>query len=81
MCVFITFSSVLVAKWPPCGKYLLTRLTICSLCILIIRNISYFPFWFKVLIASVSDLCISLLLFIFSNKDMKTNSFRSSENI
>ena len=54
------FSSVSVAECPPFGKKLLTRLTICSLCILTICNISYFPFWFKVwiwfLIASVPDL-------------------------
>ena len=30
----IIFSSVSVAEWPPFGKQLLTRLTICSLCIL-----------------------------------------------
>ena len=28
------------------GKELLTRLTICALCILTICNLSYFPFWF-----------------------------------
>ena len=38
------FRSVSVAEWPPFGKKLLTRLTICSLCILTICNISYFPF-------------------------------------
>ena len=41
----IIFSSVWVAEWPPSGKQLLTRLTICSLCILTICNVSYFPFW------------------------------------
>ena len=41
-CVHIIFSSV--AKWAPFGKQLLTRLVICSLCILTICNISYFPF-------------------------------------
>ena len=45
-CVHIIFSSVWVAEWPPPGKKLLTRLTICSLCILTICNFSYFPFWF-----------------------------------
>ena len=30
-CVHISFSLVLVAEWPPFGKQLLTRLTICSL--------------------------------------------------
>ena len=35
-CVHINFSSVWVAEWPFFGKYLLTRLTICSLCILTI---------------------------------------------
>ena len=33
--------------WPPFGKELLTRLTICSLCILTICNFSYFLFWFS----------------------------------
>ena len=46
MCVQIIVSSVLVVEWPSFGKELLTRLTICSLCILSICNISYFPFWF-----------------------------------
>ena len=46
MCVHIILSSVSVAEWPPFGKKLLTRLTICSLCILTICNMSYFPFWF-----------------------------------
>ena len=43
MCVHLNFSSVWVAEWPPFGKKLLTRLTICSLCILTICNVSYFP--------------------------------------
>ena len=34
MFVHISFSSVLGAEWPPFGKGLSTRLTICSLCIL-----------------------------------------------
>ena len=46
MCVHITFSSVSVAEWPTFGKELLTRYTIFSLSILIMCNISYFPFWF-----------------------------------
>ena len=46
MCVHITFCPVSVAVWPTFWKYLLTRLTICSLCILTICNISYLPFWF-----------------------------------
>ena len=45
-CVHIMFSSVSVAEWPSFGKQLLTRLTICYLCILTICNISYFPFVF-----------------------------------
>ena len=39
--VQIIFSSVKVAEWPSFGKELLTLLTICSLCILIIFNVSY----------------------------------------
>ena len=37
--VYIILSSVYVAEWPPFGKELLTRLTICSLCILNICGI------------------------------------------
>ena len=46
--VHIIFSSVWVAERPSFGKELFTRLTLCSLCILTICNISYFPgfvFW------------------------------------
>ena len=39
------FSSVLVAEWSRFGNKLLSRLTICSLCILTICNFSYFSFW------------------------------------
>ena len=46
MCFHIIFSSVLVAEWPPFGKELLTRLTMCYFYILAICNFSYFPFWF-----------------------------------
>ena len=42
----LVLSLVWVIDWPPFGKELLTRLTICSLCILTIFNFSYFPFWF-----------------------------------
>ena len=45
-CDHIIFSSVWVAELSTFGKKLLTRLTICSLCILTICNISYFPLWF-----------------------------------
>ena len=45
-CVHIILSSVWVAEWPSFGKQLLTRLTICSICILTIYNFSHFPFWF-----------------------------------
>ena len=47
MCVHIIFSSVSVVELPPLGKLLLTGLTICSLFILTICNISYFRLWFK----------------------------------
>ena len=70
MCVHITFSSVLVAEWPPFGKTLLTWVTIYSLCILTICNNSYFSFWFwgvdLGLIALVPDLCIILNLTWFN---------------
>ena len=41
-CAHIILSSVWGAEWPPFGKRLLTRLTICSLCILTTCNFSYF---------------------------------------
>ena len=57
MFVHIVISSVYVAEWPPFGKELLTRLTICLLYILTICNFSYSRFGFEgglcVLIASV----------------------------
>ena len=46
MCAHIIFSSFWVAECPSFGEELLTRLTICSLCILTICNFSYLPFWF-----------------------------------
>ena len=46
MCVHIIFSSYWVTGSPPFGEELLTRLTICSLSIFTICNLSYFPFWF-----------------------------------
>ena len=60
-CIHIIFSSVSVAEWPLFGKGLLTRLTICSLCIFTIYLvISRFGFegWIWVLIASVPGLCV-----------------------
>ena len=44
MFVHIMFSSVWVAEWPPFGKELPTKLTICSHCILTVFNFGYFPF-------------------------------------
>ena len=43
MLVHYTFSSVWVVEWPPFGKKLPTRLTICSRCLLSIGNIYLFP--------------------------------------
>ena len=42
MFVNYTFSSVRVAEWPPFGKWLPARLTICSHCLLYICNIYLF---------------------------------------
>ena len=66
MCVHIDFSSVRVAEWPPFGKKLLFRLTICSLCILTI--FIFFRFCFEGSVdlisdASVSGLCMFFFLF------------------
>ena len=70
-CVHIVFSSVWVVGWPPFGKKLITRLTICSHCILTNFIFSSFPFWFEgwiwVLIASVPGLCIFFIFTDISN--------------
>ena len=56
ICVHIILSSFSVAEWPTFGKELLTRLNICSLCILnfCIFVISSFGFesWIRVQITS-----------------------------
>ena len=61
-CVHIFVSSVWVAELPSYGKWLLTRLTKCSLCILTIciLVVSRFGFegWIWVLFAPVPGLCI-----------------------
>ena len=63
------FSSVRVADWPPFGKDLLTRLAICSLCILTICYFGYFRFgfegWIWILIASVPGLCIRFTSYLY----------------
>ena len=63
--VHYTFGSVWVSEWPPFGKQLPARLTICSHCILSICNIYLFPvFGFKsricLLIAPVPVHCFSI---------------------
>ena len=58
MFVHIIFSSVEVLSGHLLGESCSLWFIIRSSCILTICNISYFPFWFWVLIASVSDLCI-----------------------
>ena len=42
MCVHTVYGSVWVTEWPLFLKYLLTWLTICSVCILTISYFSYF---------------------------------------
>ena len=61
-CFHIIFSSVWVAEWQTSGIWLLTRLTIYSLCILTICKFSYFSFGFLGLIASVPGRCILFTL-------------------
>ena len=58
--------SVYVAEWPPFGKELLTRLTICSLSILTICNFSYFPLRTEFGLYSSSWLLHVYLLFLHS---------------
>ena len=81
ICVHIILVRFWVAEWPPFGKELLTRLTICSLCILTIYNsiISRFGFvggiW--ILIFLVPGLCI-LITFTKENLLFETVQFRPS---
>ena len=44
--IILFFMSVWAVEWPSFGKALLTRLTICSLCIFTVFNFSYFPVLF-----------------------------------
>ena len=44
---YLQAGSVWVAEWQLFRKELLTRFTICSVCILTICNFSYFKFWFR----------------------------------
>ena len=70
LCVFILFfSSVCVAEWLPFGKELLTRLTICSLCILNMCNVSSFPFWFGGL--DLGSDCFSCVLLLVHGSGIK----------
>ena len=81
MCSYYLFSSLWVAKWPPLGKELLTRLTVCSLCILTICILVIFRFgfegWIWVLIASVPGLCI---LFTLIRRTVHVHRFFLSVN-
>ena len=43
MFVHYTFSSVLVAGWPPFGRWLPARLAVCSHCILSVCGVYLFP--------------------------------------
>ena len=64
------FSQVKVAKWPPFGRELLIRFTVCSLCILAYCSFSYFPLWFEggtlVLLASVPGHYLSFTFYNMS---------------
>ena len=74
MFVHYTFSSVWVAEWPPFGKWLPARLTICSHCFCLFVKLFISRFGFKsgicLLIAPVPVHCFSitftiLLAFLF----------------
>ena len=66
------FSSVWVAEWPLFGKDLLTRLTICSLCILTICKFSYFflraVFWVLIALVPVNGICVTFPMTKFKQK-------------
>ena len=68
-CVSISFSSVWVAEWPPFGKELLTRFTICLVPLYLAEVI-----W--VLIAQVPGHCIRVF-FKYSKKEITYGYFVS----
>ena len=51
------------SKWSPFGKELLSRLTVCTFCIMSFCNFGYFPFLFQ---GGDSDCINSWALFIVS---------------
>ena len=57
MFVHIIYSSVWVAEWPPFGKELSTRMTICSHCILTICILVIS--WFGFLVRDLGFVCFS----------------------
>ena len=66
--VHIIFSSVWVAEWLSFGKELLTRLTICSLCILTVWGFGCFPLRCLVFTSNEYKNCFvwcCCLLFVF----------------
>ena len=81
MCVHIIFSSVVVAEWPPVRKELLTRLVVCSLCILttvfVILVIPRFGFdgWNWVPIASVIIIIIIIIKSLFQEDDIFSKQY------
>ena len=81
MFVHIIFSSVSIAEWPPFGKELPTRLTICYLvfCLFVILVICRFGFeggiW--VLIAPVPGHCI--ILHVDSQRDSQREKSRGPD--
>ena len=69
------FSSVSVAEWPPFGKELFIRFTICPLCILTIFILVIFRFVFNcricVLIATVPDHCLLVAFIILTKMNIR----------
>ena len=66
-----------IAEWLPFGKELRPQLTICSLCIMPICCLNYFPFWFNG--QDIGSDCVSswsMLIFLLSGIIIQQNKIR-----
>ena len=84
MFVHVVFSSARVAEWPPFGKKMLTRLTICSICIFTICYLVISRFGFEGgiwgLIVPVPVHCI-LVTLVFQSGTVKIGMYVYFNNL
>ena len=69
-CAVVTYVSSYLAEWPPFGKELLIRLTVCSPCIVSIRNFGHFGETFGL----IAGMFLSLFTFLLNKLQFLGNS-------